>query len=348
MLKMRMHLPLILLAITFLAAACNTATQPVISTETPVETVIESTPTLAPTESPTATPTVILEAALVLWAPESSDQVLAAQLEADLTAYANNNGQSFVRTPALSTAQIGQTVKVVVSTASPEEVQSLASVLPQVQFLAANAPSLTPTENLSVMVTGEASREQLSFLAGYALALGTTDYRVGVLSQAGTSEGGTARDAFVTGVRFHCGLCNARYVPVEYYPFTAEVTDPNNASDWQTAVDTLLAKSVTGIFVQPEITTPELIAYLNSKNITLIGIENQANLDSVQSLLGVLSSGLDLGPVLDQLLLGESVGTVHSGIELTRVNGDLFSDGRVILFERIKQDLLDGYIKALP
>ena len=171
---------------------------------------------------------------------------------------------------------------------------------------------------------------------------------MGVLSQAGTVEGQTTRDAFVTGARFHCGLCNARFVPVEYYPFTAEITDPTNAADWQAAADVLLAKAVTGIFVQPEVSTPELIAYLNSRSVTLIGVEGQPNLESAQSLLGVLSSGLDLQPALEKLMQGESVGIVRTGIELKQVNRDILSDGRVILFERIKQDLLDGYIKPLP
>ena len=62
----------------------------------------------------------------------------------------------------------------------------------------------------------------------------------------------------------------------------------------------------------------------------------------------MLSGGIDLEPALGRLLLGESVGVVKAGIELTQVNRELFSDGRVILFERIKQDLLDGYIKTLP
>ncbi len=199
-----------------------------------------------------------------------------------------------------------------------------------------------------MVVTADSSRDQLSFLAGYTLALGIPDFRVGVLSQAGTPEGQMTRDAFVTGARFHCGLCNARFAPVEYYPFTAEITDPANPADWQAAADALLAKAVTGIFLQPELSTPELIAYLNSKNITMIGIEGQPHLESIQKLLGVLSGGIDLEPALGQLLLGESVGVVKAGIELKQINRDLFSDGRLILFERIKQDLLDGYIKTLP
>lgn len=344
----RIHLPVILLVLVLLLSACNNhpqLTAPVALTQPPT---VEAPTETEPADIPTATPVVLLDADLVLWAPESVDPTLAEQLEKELSAYADTNGHTLALTTSLSTAQLTPNVRVVVSLASRNEVEPLASVLPQVQFLALNASDLVPTENLSLVITGEPSRDQLGFLAGYILALGTPDFRVGVLSQAGTPEGQTTRDAFVTGARFYCGLCNARFAPVEYYPFTAEVSDPANPADWQAAVDALLAKSVTSIFVQPELSTPELIAYLNSKNITLIGVEGQPNLESIQRLLGVLSSGIDIEPALGRLLLGESVGVVKAGIELKQVNRDLFSDGRVILFERIKQDLLDGYIKTLP
>jgi hypothetical protein len=348
MFKKKTILPLILSLLFVVLSACNNQPQLTATVEASLTPTAELPIVAEPTESPTATPIVLLDADILLWAPQNADQTLTEQLESELSAYANANGHSFALTTSLSAAQLSPDVRVVVSLASPSEVQSLASVLPQVQFLALNTTDLTPTENLSLVVTAQASRDQLSFLAGYTLALGISDCRVGVLSQAGTPEGQTTRDAFVTGARFHCGLCNARFAPVEYYPFTAEVSDSGNPADWQAAADALLAKSVTGIFVQPEISTPELIAYLNSKSITLIGVEGQPNLDGIQKLLGVLSGGIDLEPALGQLLLGESVGVVKAGIELKQVNRDLFSDGRMILFERIKQDLLDGYIKTLP
>ena len=344
----RIHLPVILLVLVLLLSACNNQPQLTATVALTQPPTVEAPTETEPADIPTATPVVLLDADLVLWAPESVDPTLAEKLEKELSAYADTNGHTLALTTSLSTTQLSPNVRVVVSLASRNEVEPLASVLPQVQFLALNASDLVPAENLSLVITGEPSRDQLGFLAGYILALGTPDFRVGVLSQAGTPEGQITRDAFVTGARFYCGLCNARFAPVEYYPFTAEVSDPANPADWQAAVDALLAKSVTSIFVQPELSTPELIAYLNSKNITLIGVEGQPNLESIQRLLGVLSSGIDIEPALGRLLLGESVGVVKAGIELKQVNRDLFSDGRAILFERIKQDLLDGYIKTLP
>ena len=348
MFNKRILLPLILSLLFVFLSACNNQPQPTVIVEVTQPPTAESTLVPEPTLSPTATPVVLLDADILLWVPENADQALTGQLENELRIYADANGRSFALTNSLSAAQLSSNVRVVVSLAAPSEVDSLASVLPQVQFLALNVPNLVPTDNLSVVITADSSRDQLSFLAGYTLALGIPDFRVGVLSQAGTPEGQTTRDAFVTGARFHCGLCNARFAPVEYYPFTAEVTDPANPADWQAAADALLAKAVTGIFVQPEISTPELVAYLNSKNITLIAVEGQPNLESIQRLLGVLSGGIDLEPALGRLLLGESVGVVKAGIELKQINRDLFSDGRLILFERIKQNLLDGYIKTLP
>lgn len=115
---------------------------------------VETTLTVEPTESPTATPIVLLDAEILLWA-RSADQALAAQLNNEVGSYANANGYSFAVTPTLSAVQLSPNVRLVVSLASPTEAQSLASVLPRVQFLVTNSTELTPTENLSLAVASE-------------------------------------------------------------------------------------------------------------------------------------------------------------------------------------------------
>jgi len=172
MFKKRIHLPLVLLVFVLLFSACNNQPQLTLTVEVTQPPAVEEPTEIEPTDLPTATPVVLLEADLLLWAPENADQILTGQLENELSAYADANGHSFALTNSLSAAQLGLGVRVVVSLASPSEVESLASVLPQVQFLALNAPNLVPTENLSLVITTESSRDQLSFLAGYALALG--------------------------------------------------------------------------------------------------------------------------------------------------------------------------------
>jgi len=50
----------------------------------------------------------------------------------------------------------------------------------------------------------------------------------------------------------------------------------------------------------------------------------------------------------DQPRIDDDHNLYYYGARWPQVNRDLFSDGCVILFERIKQDLLDGFIKTLP
>ena len=84
MFKNRSLLVLILLALTLLASACNRSTQPPASETTPQTSVVEMPTDAVPTELPTATPILILDAELLLWAPESADQAMADQTESAL------------------------------------------------------------------------------------------------------------------------------------------------------------------------------------------------------------------------------------------------------------------------
>ena len=77
----RFHLPLILLVIALLLSACSTPTQPTATVEVTQPTAIEIPTETEPTEQPTATPIVLLDADLLLWAPENADPNLAEQLE---------------------------------------------------------------------------------------------------------------------------------------------------------------------------------------------------------------------------------------------------------------------------
>lgn len=344
---MKKRLLLILCALLLMALpACHKASP----TPAPTVPVDLPSPTNAPEPSPTPQRSLEpLQAELVLWAPDNADQALASALEGQLSSLAGTKGLRFARVNALSVAELGANVRLVLSLASGAELNALAGQAPQVRFVTADFSGATPVDNLLVLGRAVASSEQIAFLAGYALALITPDTRVGALTQAGTPEGALQQGAFITGARYFCGLCNAYYVPVLYYPYTAEISDPNNPADWQAAVDLLLAKSVTAIFVQKEVSSPELIAYLNAKGITLIGVDGQAGLDGAQRLVAVLSGGGDYAflPAVEAILDGKNPAP-SAGVNLTKINEDLFSPGRQILFERVRADLMQGLIKATP
>lgn len=337
----------------FVLGACNNtpldATPPA-PTEEPV--VIETYPALETplVEVATATiaPTELVSSEIVLWTGAGSPHNSA--LIDRLSNLAQANGKSFEAVESLVADQITPSVLVVVSTANASEIQGLASQFPQVEFLAVDVTGLTPSTNLNMLTNEAGTLEQRSFLAGYALALTTDDYRVGALTLSNDDVGNRTRDSFLTGVRYFCGLCNARFMPVDYYPFTAEISNPSSQTDWQAAADSLLAKTVTAIYVQPEISSAELISYLNSKNITLIGVEGQIGLEMANRVVGVLGSDIILSTeqAVLRIIAGDGVASGSGSLELKQINPEIMSDGKHMLFERIRDELLSGFIKDSP
>ncbi len=81
-----------------------------------------------------------------------------------------------------------------------------------------------------------------------------------------------------------------------------------------------------------------------------MAVEGQNGIEASQTLMGVLSTGgvADISPIVERILASESLGTLHVGLDVTRVNEEKLTAGKRILFERFKEDLLNGEIKALP
>ena len=352
MIKTKPALILILLALVLLVSGCNqqlpTATLAPLETQATenIETVVE---TATETAISTQSVQMLIASDIVLWAGVGSghNEVLSESL----SAFAQANGNTFESHERIEPGQITPSVKVLVATVEAKQIEDLNQQIPGLKIVAVDANGLTPgLVNVHAVTSEGGTPEQRAFLAGYALALTTTDFRVGAITQSGDDLGNRTRDSFVTGVRYFCGLCSARYMPVNYYPFTAEVTAPLNPEDWQAAVDSLLELAVTAMFVQPEISSLDLMTYLASKNITVIGVEGQAGLEAAGKVVGVLGSDLyaSVLSAVSGLLAGEEIGSNTGSLELTQINRDLMSDGRHILFERIREDLLNGLIKDRP
>ena len=352
MIKTKPALIFILLTLVLLVSGCNqqlpTATLAPVETQVTeyVETVVEI---VTETAIPTQSVQTLISSDIVLWAGAGSahNEVLSERL----SAFAQANGYTFESHERIEPGQITPSVKVLVATVEAKQIEDLNQQIPGLKIVAVDANGLTPGwVNVHAVTSEGGTPEQRAFLAGYALALTTTDFRVGAITQSGNDLGNRTRDSFVTGVRYFCGLCSARYMPVNYYPFTAEVTAPLNPEDWQAAVDSLLELAVTAMFVQPEISSLDLMTYLASKNITVIGVEGQAGLEAAGKVVGVLGSDLyaSVLSAVSGLLAGEDIGSNTGSLELTQINRDLMSDGRHILFERIREDLLNGLIKDRP
>lgn len=355
MIKTKRSLSLILTILVLLVSACNQ--QPPAATLTPEITPsveIEETEMPVVTEAATQTEPAqdLISSDIVLWAGAGSSY--SEPLSERLSAFAQANGYTFSSYESVAVEQIAPSVKILVTTAEAAQVEIFNQQLPDLKIVAVDVSGFPPgLVNVHAITSEGGTIEQRAFLAGYALALTTSDYRVGAITLSGDDPGNSTRDSFITGVRYFCGLCKPNYPPFisqPYYPLTAEVTSPTDPADWQTAVDSLLNLAVTAIFVQPEISSVDLMTYLASKNITVIGVEGQAGLETAAKVVGVLGSDLltSVESAVSGILAGEDIGSSTGSLELRQVNSDLMSDGRHILFERIREDLLNGLIKDRP
>ena len=308
--------------------------------------------TIENTSVPTQTPVPATASApvIILWAPEGTDAALAQSLSEELGRYAATAGLSFEQRQELSSQDLTGNTRVVVSLAPVEAVNSLAASAPAVQFLGLNLPETAASANVHPVRSSGVSDEDRAFLAGYLLALTIPDYRVGVISQAGTPTGAANEGSFVVGVRYFCGLCNSRYGPVLFYPITAQVADPTNQADWQAAADALLANTVQGAYIQPEVSSPELVNYLTSAGVKLVGTAGQAGLDDSAAWIAVLGGDQSTAVIdmVGRLLAGEPVEAVNASLTLSQINAEILTEGKQRLFAETAEKVQTGLIRTTP
>ncbi len=355
MTKTKPTLVLLLLTLVLLVSACNqqqlTATLAPVNTQA-IETEEIVMPVLTETAIPTEPARVLASSDIVFWAGAGS--VHNEALSERLTTFAQSNNFTFERHESINAEQITPSVKILITTADAAQIESINQQIPDLKIVAVDVSGLTPgLVNVHTVTSEGGTAEQRAFLAGYALALTTPDYRVGVLTLFEDDLGNRTRDSFIVGARYFCGLCKPLYPPFisqPYYPLFAEMSAPTDSANWQAAADSLLNLAVTAIYVQPEISSLDLMTYLASKNVTIVGVEGQAGLEAVGEVVGVLGSDLyaSVEAAVIGLLAGEEIGSSTGSLELKQINPDLMSDGRHILFERIREDLLNGVIKDRP
>ena len=313
------------MALTWLVTACNVSgpktANPTLS-PTPGET--ESVPAITSTQTsmPTETPA---PGRVILLAPEGSQPALQ-NLLAELSQAEN---LSFNIRPSIDPAEIGRDVRLVVATAPDPGIASLAAGAPGTQFLAVGIPELEPAANLSLVGSAGRRPGQVDFLGGYLAAAITAHWRVGML---GVSDGPAAQDAqqgFKNGVVYFCGLCRPAYPPYVQYPVIATVPGASSLEERQAAVDNLAGQYVNTVFVKGELISPELAAYLASKEMQVISdalpaMENDPNWVATIS-EDVLSGIQQLWPTL---MSGKGGEWVESGLRLEAINSTRLSPGR--------------------
>ena len=330
----------------FLMVIILGACQAALPTSLPVITVpIDETltPQAVASVTPTRLPTETQEAALaVLLAPAGSDPMQVELLRSTLEGPLTQAGLRWEVRSDLDPFEAG--LRLVFALPPDPGIADLASASPQVQFVAVNMPGIQPSANLS-LVGGEPRFDQQGFLAGVIAAMLTPDWRVGVVSIADTPEGKAARNGFMNGAIYFCGLCQAYHGPIFDYPLYVEIPSGAGQADWQAAVDTLLSQAVKTVYVFPGAGEPSVLESLGQAGINIISSGAPPQNLSAQWIASIdVDSTASILEHLPDFLAGKGGLDITLPVVVRDVNPELFSPGRQKLAEEIRDQLLSGMI----
>jgi hypothetical protein len=306
-------------------------------TNQPVETSAEvATPVATPTPSP---------GLVILVSPAEVDAYWEAVLQPVLAELAAQEGLQFETRQTIQAGEIDERVRLVVVLSPDPGISGLAASRPTVQFVAVGIADIAPGANISVIAGHGDRADRQGFLAGYLAAVITTDWRVGVISRSDTPDGKAARQAFINGAVFFCGLCRPAYPPFNQYPLYAELPAGASPADQQAAAGVLLGGAVKTVYVAPGAGDLSLLQYLAQAGINLIaGVAPPDELGSQW----VATLRTDLAAALRQawpdLMAGKGGLDFEPPLVIENINESLLSVGRQRLVEKTLSDLEIDYI----
>ena len=328
-----------LLFILIFLTACSTGTP------APAETAAAPLPsaTLAPTAGPTTTPPAPL---VILVIPAEMNEAQSKAYQKAVYDLAQAQGYRFVVLNKLTAADLEPTLKVVVALTPEMEIAKLAAAAPQTQFLAIDFPNLQPGGNLSVLGGQTAKIDQVAFIAGYIAAMVTQDYHTGALLVKDSPEAATIMTAFRAGHEFYCGLCSPYAGPFLEYPLFQDIPKDAKPNEYGAYADLLIRKQVDTLFLQPGVDVPELLEYLPTVGVLMIGTQTPS-----KELGGwVVSLQPDyleaLQTAFPALLAGQGGQVFPAPLSFNNANPDLFTPGKEQDARRTLDDVLAGFIST--
>jgi len=326
---------LILLTTTLLAGcSLGKADQPV---PTPL-------PTGTPMPTATLTPTPEIPLTILLL-PADMDQELSNLYQTVVYGLAQTAGYRFQVRNTLSVADLAlePALKVVIVLPPDPGLTELAAAAPQAQFLAVNIPGLTAAGNLSVLA--DTTRPDITaFLAGYIAAMITEDYHAGIMLPKDDPASPVMVTAYNNGVEYFCGLCNPWAGPFYDYPLVVEIPADAPQSEYGAYADYLINYMVETMYVHPSLATPELLTYLSSSGVLVIG--NSTPQKKMGNWVATIQPDVvhAIQTAWPDLVAGNGGLNVPSPLVLADVNPEFLTPGKQKMAEQVLSDLQAGYI----
>lgn len=304
------------------------------------------TTTLNPTPSipPTASPTIASPLAFLI-KPSGTGLSQADQIESALSSYARSAGLRFQVRSSLEPGDLDSDVHYVVALPPDPGLADLAAAAPETQFLGIGIAGLQPLANLTTITPQGSAPDEIGFLAGYIAAVVSPEWRVGVISTSDDPSGIAARNGFLNGVVYFCGLCRQTHPPYYDYPLYAEVPSGASTTEWQVAADTLRDRLVRTVYVAPGAGDPSLLEYLAQADLNIIASTSPP--DAIRN-HWIASLGPDYLQAFQEawpeIVDGNAGANLPVSIQINQVNEDIFTPGRQQLVQEFLIDLQSGYI----
>lgn len=333
----RVFLPVFLLLAVLLLASCApvTPTQPAVDTVATIVagTMTANTPVPSPVPSET-TPAVVAKVVLV-------GQPAATQaLQAGLSKLAQKDGLALETREQISAGDLDPSWKVVVLAAPPANLAEIVQAAPGTQFLAIGQTEAR-AGNLSLITT---NRENELFLAGYLAAVATSDWRFGALLPSDAAQGSALSDAFVNGGKYYCGRCVPLEAPVVFFPLVAALPAGSSPEQWKAGLDELQKKVLQVVYLAPEASQPEVMAYLAGLDLRMVGSQTPPREYNDRWVATVSSDPLEsLRTLWPDLVAGKGGKILSARITVSDINEQLLSSGR----QRLVNDVIDRLGKGL-
>jgi hypothetical protein len=173
----------------------------------------------------------------------------------------------------------------------------------------------------------------------------TQDWRVGTIGSADSPDGKAARNGFINGVKFFCGLCRTVVPPFVDYPVYYDLPQNANLEDLRAAVDFMTAQAVKTVFVQQDAAAQDLPGLLAEAGVNVI-LDKSPPTNVMEN--WIVSVGVDaenaLLGALDSVLAGQVAEGPQVNIIITGSNQNLISPGKINHVSKMLEDLNTGYI----
>lgn len=340
-----MRLKLIFLTLMFLLASCAPAPA-VEPTPDPAQSPASEA---SATPQPTAGPTPTLPAPLaILVLPADLDEQRSREYQKAVYDLTQASGYRFQVLNKLTADELAlePNLKIVIALPPDPGIASLASAFPQAQFLTINIPGINPSGNISVLGGNSLPIDQVAFMAGYIGAMITQDYHTGILLRQGSPDVDKITTAFRAGQVFYCGLCNPYAGPFNDYPLHQTIPEDAKPNEYPAYADLLIRNRVDTIFFQPGMETPELLEYLPTIGVLMIGTQSPTNKPTGWVLTLQPDYLAALKTAWPDLSAGKGGQAFPAPLSFTDINDDLFTPGKQLVAQEVMDRLLGGSIST--